>query len=227
MQRERQAPQPDRLRAGGRDGFESQGASQQGDPRRIRARQRTAARSRCRSTRPRRSPFPRAEEGAARFAGAFAGPIYTRLGNPTVAALERCVAELEGGCGAVGTATGMGGDEHRAARAAPAGRPRRRRRTRSTGRRGSCSSSDLGALRGRVDLRPGRGPGGARRRGAPETRGSSASRRPPTRRSTSSTSRRPRPPPTTPECRWWSTTRSPARTSSARSSSGPTSSCTR
>lgn len=51
--------------------------------------------------------FPSAEEGADRFAGASSGPIYTRLGNPTVAALERCVADLEGGCGAVGTATGM------------------------------------------------------------------------------------------------------------------------
>lgn len=51
--------------------------------------------------------FPSAEEGAARFAGASSGPIYSRLGNPTVQALERCVAELEGGCGAVGTASGM------------------------------------------------------------------------------------------------------------------------
>jgi methionine-gamma-lyase len=50
--------------------------------------------------------FPTAEEGAARFAGS-PGPIYTRLGNPTVAALERCVADLEGGCGAVATSTGM------------------------------------------------------------------------------------------------------------------------
>lgn len=51
--------------------------------------------------------FPTAEEGAARFAGASIGPIYTRLGNPTVQALEECVAELEGGYGAVATATGM------------------------------------------------------------------------------------------------------------------------
>ena len=51
--------------------------------------------------------FPSAEVGADRFAGVSPGPIYTRLGNPTVEALERCVAELEGGCGAVGTATGM------------------------------------------------------------------------------------------------------------------------
>lgn len=52
--------------------------------------------------------FPSAEEGAARFAGTSSGPIYTRLGNPTVQALENCVAELESGCGAIATATGMG-----------------------------------------------------------------------------------------------------------------------
>lgn len=52
--------------------------------------------------------FPSAEEGAARFLGESKGPIYTRLGNPTTQALEACVADLEGGCGAVGAATGMG-----------------------------------------------------------------------------------------------------------------------
>ncbi len=51
--------------------------------------------------------FPTAEEGAARFAGKSAGPIYTRMGNPTVQALEQCVAGLENGCGAVASATGM------------------------------------------------------------------------------------------------------------------------
>jgi methionine-gamma-lyase len=51
--------------------------------------------------------FPSAEEGASRFAGTSTGPIYTRLGNPTIHALEECVAQLEGGCGAVATATGM------------------------------------------------------------------------------------------------------------------------
>lgn len=51
--------------------------------------------------------FPTAEEGAARFDGTSSGPIYTRMGNPTVQALEECVADLEGGCGAVATATGM------------------------------------------------------------------------------------------------------------------------
>ena len=51
--------------------------------------------------------FPSAEEGAARFAGNSPGPIYTRMGNPTVQALEMCVADLEDGCGAIATATGM------------------------------------------------------------------------------------------------------------------------
>jgi methionine-gamma-lyase len=51
--------------------------------------------------------FPSAEEGAARFAGTSSGPVYTRIGNPTTQALESCVAELEEGCGAVATATGM------------------------------------------------------------------------------------------------------------------------
>jgi methionine-gamma-lyase len=51
--------------------------------------------------------FPSAEEGAARFAGTSPGLIYSRLGNPTVQALEECVAALEGGAGAVATATGM------------------------------------------------------------------------------------------------------------------------
>lgn len=51
--------------------------------------------------------FPNADEGAARFGGTSSGPIYTRLGNPTVDALEQCVTGLEGGLGAIATATGM------------------------------------------------------------------------------------------------------------------------
>jgi len=51
--------------------------------------------------------FPSAEEGAERFAGRSDGPIYTRLGNPTTQALEEALGELENGCGAVATATGM------------------------------------------------------------------------------------------------------------------------
>jgi methionine-gamma-lyase len=52
--------------------------------------------------------FNSAEDGANRFAGRSDGFIYTRLGNPTIRALEHCVAELEGGAGAVATSSGMG-----------------------------------------------------------------------------------------------------------------------
>jgi methionine-gamma-lyase len=51
--------------------------------------------------------FRNADEGAARFAGTDPGYKYTRLGNPTVHALEQCVAELEGGHDGLATATGM------------------------------------------------------------------------------------------------------------------------
>jgi methionine-gamma-lyase len=52
--------------------------------------------------------FKNAAHGAALFAGEEGGYIYTRLGNPTVHALEEAVAELEGGVGAIATASGMG-----------------------------------------------------------------------------------------------------------------------
>ncbi|WP_406667251.1 trans-sulfuration enzyme family protein [Gallaecimonas sp. GXIMD1310] len=51
--------------------------------------------------------FANSAEGAARFAGDDCGPIYTRLGNPTVAEMERTVAALEGKEAAVATASGM------------------------------------------------------------------------------------------------------------------------
>lgn len=51
--------------------------------------------------------FDRVETGSARFAGEQDGPIYTRLGNPTVAEFERRMAELEGYDGAVAFASGM------------------------------------------------------------------------------------------------------------------------
>ncbi len=52
--------------------------------------------------------FDSAQTGADRFAGTAAGYIYTRLGNPTISALERCVAELENGAMGVATSSGMG-----------------------------------------------------------------------------------------------------------------------
>jgi len=51
--------------------------------------------------------FASAMEGAARFSGSEPGYVYTRLGNPTVRALESAVCALEGGHDALGTATGM------------------------------------------------------------------------------------------------------------------------
>ncbi|WKE64120.1 methionine gamma-lyase [Gallaecimonas kandeliae] len=51
--------------------------------------------------------FENTAQGAARFAGEDEGPIYSRLGNPTVAELERRVAALEGMEAAVATASGM------------------------------------------------------------------------------------------------------------------------
>jgi methionine-gamma-lyase len=51
--------------------------------------------------------FRDADHGAALFAGEEDGFIYTRIGNPTIRALEENVAELEGGCGAIATSSGM------------------------------------------------------------------------------------------------------------------------
>lgn len=52
--------------------------------------------------------FENAQQGADRFAGKAEGYIYTRLGNPTIMALERNLAELENGFGATAMASGMG-----------------------------------------------------------------------------------------------------------------------
>ncbi|ABV87984.1 trans-sulfuration enzyme family protein [Shewanella pealeana] len=51
--------------------------------------------------------FETAEQGGARFAGDEQGYIYTRLGNPTTAELERKIAALEGSDAAAATASGM------------------------------------------------------------------------------------------------------------------------
>ena len=51
--------------------------------------------------------FNSAEQGAKRFLGEEPGYIYTRLGNPTTAALEEAVATLEKGKFALATSSGM------------------------------------------------------------------------------------------------------------------------
>lgn len=52
--------------------------------------------------------FRDARHGAALFAGEEDGYIYTRIGNPTIRALEEAVAELENGCAGIAMSSGMG-----------------------------------------------------------------------------------------------------------------------
>jgi len=52
--------------------------------------------------------FRDAKHGASLFAGEEDGYIYTRIGNPTIRALEEAMAELENGCGGIATSSGMG-----------------------------------------------------------------------------------------------------------------------
>lgn len=51
--------------------------------------------------------FHTADEGARCFAGESDGYIYTRIGNPTINALERQLAVLENGYGAIAVGSGM------------------------------------------------------------------------------------------------------------------------
>ncbi len=51
--------------------------------------------------------FESAQHGAALFSGSEKGYIYTRMLNPTVEALENCIADLEGGHKALGCGSGM------------------------------------------------------------------------------------------------------------------------
>ncbi|WP_021593648.1 trans-sulfuration enzyme family protein [Actinomadura welshii] len=52
--------------------------------------------------------FDAADELAAAFQGPDEAFFYARMGNPTVRSLERALTELEGGAGALATASGMG-----------------------------------------------------------------------------------------------------------------------
>jgi methionine-gamma-lyase len=51
--------------------------------------------------------FRDADHGAACFAGKDKGYIYTRIGNPTITALEENISQLEGGYGGIATSSGM------------------------------------------------------------------------------------------------------------------------
>lgn len=52
--------------------------------------------------------FKNAQHGADCFAGKSDGYIYTRIGNPTINALEHNIAELENGYNGIATSSGMG-----------------------------------------------------------------------------------------------------------------------
>ena len=87
------------------------------------------ARARCRSTRRTSFVFTDTADAANLFALQKYGNIYSRIGNPTVAALEERIASLEGGIGAVATASGMSRGVHHLrragrARATTSSRPR-------------------------------------------------------------------------------------------------------
>lgn len=49
-----------------------------------------------------------AEEAEGIFSGEVQKPLYARMGNPTNARLESVISEIEGGIGAIATASGMG-----------------------------------------------------------------------------------------------------------------------
>lgn len=51
--------------------------------------------------------FPNAQEGSDRFSGEKSGFIYTRMGNPTILALEKNIASLENGFAGMATSSGM------------------------------------------------------------------------------------------------------------------------
>ena len=51
--------------------------------------------------------YGRAEDLSDVFGGAAPGYVYTRIANPTTAALEARLTELEGGIGCVATSSGM------------------------------------------------------------------------------------------------------------------------
>lgn len=52
--------------------------------------------------------FDSAEHGAQCFSGESNGYIYTRIGNPTIHALEVLLAQMENGYGGIATSSGMG-----------------------------------------------------------------------------------------------------------------------
>ena len=170
--------------------------------------------------------FDSADHAASLFNLQTFGNVYSRISNPTVAALEERVAALEGGRAALAAATGMAaqmvalltlcrnGDHIVAARTLYGG----------TYSQLAVTFAQFGIDATFVDADDPRSVPRARSGRAPRR---STPRRSAIRSSTSATSRRSPRSRTAPASRSSSTTRSPRRTFAARSSTAPTSSSTR
>ena len=96
--------------------------------------------------------FQDADHAAALFNLERAGHIYTRISNPTTAVLEERLAALEGGVGAVCTASGMAAMHLAIATLLGRGRPYRRVRL-AVWRHHQSADAHLAALRNHDDLR--------------------------------------------------------------------------
>ena len=171
--------------------------------------------------------FDATEHAANLFGLEELGNIYTRIMNPTQAAVEDRVAALEGGVAALLVSQRPGGRD--ASRCSTSPRPATTscRARRSTAAPTTCSTtrSPSSASRSRSSTTPTTSSSGAPPSARTPRR--SSARPSPTRRTTSSTSRASPRSRTRSACRSSSTTPSRRRTSSARSSGAPTSSCTR
>ena len=84
--------------------------------------------------------FEDVEDAADLFALQKYGNIYSRLGNPTVAAFEERVASLEGGIGAVATGSGQAAETLLFTQLCAGRRSRRRQLARSTAAPTRCST---------------------------------------------------------------------------------------
>ena len=170
--------------------------------------------------------FDSADHAASLFNLQTFGNVYSRISNPTVAALEERVAALEGGRAALAAATGMAAQMLALLTLCRQRRPHRRRRARSTAAR-IRSSPSRSRSSASTHVRRRDDPEHFRRALKPNTKARLRrdDRQPAAqRRDIVGARRRSR---TAPACRWSSTTRWRRRICAGRSSTAPTSSSTR
>ena len=155
--------------------------------------------------------FPDSDHAAALFNMERAGHVYSRISNPTCAVLEERIAALEGGVGAIATASGQAALHLAIVSLHGRGQPHRRV-ARALRRLAQPARLHAAALRRRDDVRRSarhrrmaRAPSGPRP-------ASCSARRSAIRASTCSTSRAWRSSRTSTDCRSWSMRRSPRPT---------------